>query len=240
MDCAGDLRVGRRKPYQSIRRLRVWNDRPRGTGPSGTFIGHLIYQYKVLAGVFPFADSPPTTVAVDVLSGKRPERPSHPSLTDELWNLIQRCWEQDPQRRPGISDVARHLKSIVRQNRGDYFHGIPAEGKYEYSIGSNGSETSLQSMKFRELDEPLGARKTTSGPCGLFRGATFRKPNRSKLSTEDSCNRPGIPSEKVRRTYRKILLDLIIVKPADIFLRFDVVAFVRIFFHSLPYGLDLC
>ena len=201
MDCAGALGVGKRCLHWGIRRLCVWNGRIRGTGQSHTFTGHVTHQYKVLAGVFPFANSPPTTVAVDVLSGKRPERPNHPALTDELWDLIQRCWDQVPQRRPGISDVACHLRSIVRQNRGDYLHDIPADGKYEYSIGSNGSEISIHSVRFRELGRPLGGRKTPSGPCGLFRGAAFWKPSRRALSTRDYYHGPDVPSEKVRRMH---------------------------------------
>jgi len=184
--------------------------------PSHIFTGHVTHQYKVLTGLLPFANSPPTTVAVDVLLGKRPERPNHPALTDELWDMIQRCWDQDSQRRPGISDVAHHLRSIVQQNREDYLRGTPG-CKYEYSIGPNPSEASFQSMKFGELDEPLGARKTISGPCGLFRGAAFWKPNRRTVSARDCYNRPGVPSEKVRRMHRKILLRLIIVIPQALF-----------------------
>ena len=192
MDCAGALRVGGRSLYQGIGLIFFWNGRVRGTVPSHTFTGHVTHQYKILAGVFPFANSPPTTVAVDVLSGKRPERPNHPGITDELWDMIQRCWDQEPQERPGMADVARDLRSIVQQN---YSRDIPADGKYEYSIGSNGSETTLQSMKFRELDEPLDARKTPSGPCGLFRGAAFWKPNRR--TARNRYNHRGAPSDKV-------------------------------------------
>lgn len=50
---------------------------------------------------------------MEVLSGRRPERPKHPNLTDELWDLIKSCWEQEPLRRPGISDVVDHLQRIL-------------------------------------------------------------------------------------------------------------------------------
>jgi len=50
---------------------------------------------------------------VGILSGKRPERPTHPSLTDELWDLIQRCWDQEPQLRPGISEVVSYLQAAL-------------------------------------------------------------------------------------------------------------------------------
>ena len=47
-------------------------------------IAYVVDQSQVFAGAAPFADSPPTAVAVQVLSGKRPERPIHASLTDGL------------------------------------------------------------------------------------------------------------------------------------------------------------
>jgi len=66
---------------------------------------------EVFTGRAPFPRTPPITVAVDVLTGKRPERPMHPNLTDELWNLTERCWNHDPERRPEISEVVLHLKT---------------------------------------------------------------------------------------------------------------------------------
>lgn len=69
-------------------------------------------------GDAPFANSPPTTVAVRVLSGKRPERPAHSSLTDELWDLTECCWDQEPQRRPKISEVVRRLRTDLAAQEG--------------------------------------------------------------------------------------------------------------------------
>ena len=68
-----------------------------------------------------FADSPPTTVAVEVLSGRQPERPNHPGLTDDLWGLTQSCWEQESLLRPGILEMVDRLRhiSIAREGRPD-------------------------------------------------------------------------------------------------------------------------
>ena len=54
-----------------------------------------------------------------VLLGKRPERPEDPILTNELWVLTQRCLDQDPQRRPEITEVVCDLQEalISRQDR---------------------------------------------------------------------------------------------------------------------------
>jgi len=47
---------------------------------------------------------------VEVLSGNRPERPSDPNLTDDLWDLTEHCWDQDPHRRPEVSEVVLRLR----------------------------------------------------------------------------------------------------------------------------------
>ena len=46
--------------------------------------------------------------------GERPPRPTDPEviargLDDKLWNLITRCWHQDPMRRPTINQVLAEL-----------------------------------------------------------------------------------------------------------------------------------
>ncbi|KIK51971.1 hypothetical protein GYMLUDRAFT_180782, partial [Collybiopsis luxurians FD-317 M1] len=52
-------------------------------------------------------------VVLDVIRGVRPPRPSKqtcPQLTDELWQIIQSCWAQDPfQRRESFFVVLSEL-----------------------------------------------------------------------------------------------------------------------------------
>jgi hypothetical protein len=45
-----------------------------------------------------------------ILEAKRPARPTHPNLTDELWALMKRCWNQDPYLRPEMSWVLQILR----------------------------------------------------------------------------------------------------------------------------------
>ncbi|KAK2467962.1 hypothetical protein APHAL10511_000257 [Amanita phalloides] len=40
-----------------------------------------------------------------VTEGGRPERQPNPPLREEAWELIQKCWHQDPGKRPTINDV---------------------------------------------------------------------------------------------------------------------------------------
>jgi len=50
-----------------------------------------------------------------VLKGTRPERPEKyeaPHLTDEIWKLIEHCWNDDPVQRPFASNVAETLETL--------------------------------------------------------------------------------------------------------------------------------
>ena len=76
-------------------------------------VSHIVHHHKVFTGAAPFPHTPPTTVGVRVLAGKRPERPAHSSLTDNLWDLNQRCWDQEPLLRPRITEVVCYLRTTL-------------------------------------------------------------------------------------------------------------------------------
>ncbi|KAJ7584960.1 kinase-like domain-containing protein [Mycena floridula] len=64
---------------------------------------------EVYTGQPPFPQykfDPP--VMYDVLAGKRPPRP--PRLSNELWMLVESCWQQDPARRPSAQAIMRFLR----------------------------------------------------------------------------------------------------------------------------------
>ena len=68
---------------------------------------------QVLTGEVPFSNEKTNwMVVVAVLRGDRPSRPEHPSFTDGLWRLIQRCWHQDPHLRPEIPEVSQTFASV--------------------------------------------------------------------------------------------------------------------------------
>ena len=63
---------------------------------------------QALSGQVPFSSEKTNwTVAPAVLLGRRPTRPAHPSCTEGLWALIQRCWDQEPQLRPEAPEVSQ-------------------------------------------------------------------------------------------------------------------------------------
>ena len=45
-----------------------------------------------------------------VLEGSRPPRPAHTNLlSDEIWKVIEICWNQEPQDRPNAESVIEQL-----------------------------------------------------------------------------------------------------------------------------------
>ena len=48
-----------------------------------------------------------------ITQGKRPQRPTHPDFTENLWALIQRCWDEDPHSRPKASEVSQALLTLL-------------------------------------------------------------------------------------------------------------------------------
>ena len=59
----------------------------------------------------PFDRHRPVEAMMVIMRGDRPPRPSHLTLTDELWELVQQCWNQDPRKRPPMPKVLQALRS---------------------------------------------------------------------------------------------------------------------------------
>ena len=74
---------------------------------------------QAFTGEVPFHPHLPAEAILAILDGKRPARPTHPSLTDELWELVKRCWNQDPHLRPEMSEVLKILSVSLLSWRPD-------------------------------------------------------------------------------------------------------------------------
>ena len=66
---------------------------------------------KIYTGHLPFHKfARDSTVMMKVLEGSRPPRPADPSLlSDEIWKVIEMCWNQKPQDRPSAESVIDQL-----------------------------------------------------------------------------------------------------------------------------------
>ena len=64
---------------------------------------------QVFTGAVPFSSSLSPAAMLAIMDGRRPPRPPHPALTDQLWALVQRCWDQNSHSRPEVSEVLKVL-----------------------------------------------------------------------------------------------------------------------------------
>ncbi|KAF9643026.1 kinase-like protein [Thelephora ganbajun] len=64
---------------------------------------------EVFTGAIPFNGRSAFVAVSAIMGGERPPRPAHPTLTDNLWTLMQRCWDHNPRLRPEISEVLQIL-----------------------------------------------------------------------------------------------------------------------------------
>nr|CAB3459456.1 unnamed protein product [Digitaria exilis] len=72
--------------------------------------------YRWMAPEIPYDTMTPLQAAVGVRQGLRPGLPkkAHPKLLD----LLQRCWEADPSKRPAFPDILAELEDLLAQVQG--------------------------------------------------------------------------------------------------------------------------
>jgi hypothetical protein len=72
-------------------------------------------SFQVFTGIVPFSGRPIDAVAVSIMQGKRPERPTHPTFTEDEWSLMQNCWNDDHNARPLALKVLARLEDLTRR-----------------------------------------------------------------------------------------------------------------------------
>ncbi|KAK7041506.1 hypothetical protein VNI00_009374 [Paramarasmius palmivorus] len=68
---------------------------------------------EIITGRPPFPDLLDAQVMFRVLSGRRPERPQDAWCPNNIWDLIERCWDTNPFRRPSASVVHVFLEQLL-------------------------------------------------------------------------------------------------------------------------------
>ena len=69
--------------------------------------------FEVLSGRVPFQGCDGRTVMKKVVNGERPERPQGPEViwfTDDVWEMLERCWSPNPKLRPTVGIVSECLE----------------------------------------------------------------------------------------------------------------------------------
>ena len=73
--------------------------------------------YEVLSGQAPFSHLNPYIIVLRVMDGERPERSEGVEgawFTDDLWRMLNRCWETQPDSRPSVTTVLECLERASR------------------------------------------------------------------------------------------------------------------------------
>lgn len=75
--------------------------------------------HQILTGDKPFSTfRNETSIIMEVQNGQRPPRPDqtlvHRGLDDKLWEIVVRCWAQNPEDRPTASQIVRELVDLRR------------------------------------------------------------------------------------------------------------------------------
>ena len=68
---------------------------------------------QVFTGLRPFNDFSIRKIVQGVPEGARPQKPENPEdaaytrygLTEDIWKVIEQCWQGDPQARPTAKDL---------------------------------------------------------------------------------------------------------------------------------------
>ena len=67
---------------------------------------------QIFTGAIPFRGDSTLKAMLAMTEGKRPSRPTYPTFTDSLWELMQHCWDHDPHSRPEASGVSQVLLAL--------------------------------------------------------------------------------------------------------------------------------
>ena len=65
---------------------------------------------EVLSGQFPFVGDRDVVVMRKVTCGENPKRPKEAWFTNEVWEMLKRCWTPKPRDRPRLETVLRCLE----------------------------------------------------------------------------------------------------------------------------------
>ena len=92
---------------------------------------------EVFAGNVPFKEEGNDLVALRISEGWRPEKPENAQdagLTEEMWKILTGCWNQVPEKRPAVGEVARRWQILIPNGAGSKVAEAPQ------TLGSNTSE----------------------------------------------------------------------------------------------------
>lgn len=160
-----------------------WSDlkRSRPTKESDCYaLGMVIYE--VLSGRAPFAIWTDFTVVREVLGGARPERPrgvQGERFQDNIWEMLEGCWEPQPDHRPGLDAVLLSLKGVVPQQTQDVLEDFFTVRRRRWirrrgycpsdSDDQSDASESCSCTFYSVSSEVSGSPQPSDRPCGAMR-----------------------------------------------------------------------
>ena len=89
--------------------------------PAGPLPTSHSIDFQIFSGLIPFHKIHDHAVILQVIRGQRPTRPlicepwelacEHLGLDDETWAVIDKCWDQEPDKRPAANEVGAFLRA---------------------------------------------------------------------------------------------------------------------------------
>ena len=73
--------------------------------------------YEVITGTLPFGHRRAVELPMLTIRGSRPPRPEDPVATgfgQGTWELVERCWEKNPEQRPTAREALEHFEGVAR------------------------------------------------------------------------------------------------------------------------------
>jgi len=75
-----------------------------------------MFAVEVFTNKIPFEEQKNEAVVLRISRGGRPEMPEDAhaiGLTNEMWKLLESCWQQNPKKRPVMEEVVRRWQKFV-------------------------------------------------------------------------------------------------------------------------------
>jgi len=125
--------------------------------------------YEVLSGQAPFSQWRDPEIVYMVLGGERPKRPEGDEgklFTDKIWEMLGRCWQNQPDARPSAKTILRGLEGNLSPLRpsSDTDGGVETDTDDQSNGTASGSGTS----------PPFHCRLIFNRPCVIVRSSIAR------------------------------------------------------------------
>ncbi|KAF8338280.1 kinase-like domain-containing protein [Cantharellus anzutake] len=94
--------------------------------------------FEIMTDEVPFGFINENQIVRTVREGMRPKRPKNslPDLTNEVWELMERCWAQNPESRPDFASILEDCDEICRRNRASTTASVPSHNPPSTQVDS--------------------------------------------------------------------------------------------------------